>query len=151
MAILHHFQYHLLFQVSSQNALLQCQLTVNCFLPWGPAATRRSRLQGGEDWPVSRIPGEKGFLVSCLYWFNCHFSFWCFKEKWPCLFSVEEGLAWVGIRQGIHSECWVQRGRFRAEDVTLLSDRCLLLSWPLFTDPSLLLVSWCPQWSSGFR
>lgn len=48
--------------------------------------------QGGKDWPVSRVPGEKGFLQVAYICSIVLFHSGVLKEKWPCLFSVRESM-----------------------------------------------------------
>lgn len=56
--------------------------------------------QGGKDWPVSRIAGEKGFPASSLYLFICPSSLQCFKREMAMLVLGEgehgdSQLGWV--------------------------------------------------------
>lgn len=79
-----------------------------------------STLQGGKDWSVSRIPGEKGFLASCLYLINCPFSLQCFKRETLLLSEGDFQLGWAsgsGYVMGVLDG----EERFRAEDATMPS------------------------------
>lgn len=110
VAILHQFQNHLLFQVSSQNAIS------TKWIAFYPGAL----LQGGKDWSVSRIPGEKEFLASCLYLINCPFSLQCFKRETLLLSEGDFQLGWAsgsGYVMGVLDG----KERFRAEDATMPS------------------------------